>query len=117
MNFLANENFPFPSIKVLEKYGHKVRSISKEFQGIPDIEVINIAIRNKLVILTFDKDYGEIIFKNKLKNPPPVIFYRYKGPSTTFAGDILISLIEENHINFEYCLTVIEEFNLRQRKY
>lgn len=117
MNFLANENFPFPSIKILESNGHFVRSISREFQGISDLEVIEIAVKNRLIILTFDKDYGEIIFKSKINNPPPVVFFRYKGTSTEFAGKTLCSLINDNRITFENCLTVIEENNIRQRKY
>jgi len=36
MKFLANENFPFPSIKFLRNKGFDVISISEELSGISD---------------------------------------------------------------------------------
>ena len=61
--FLANENFPLPGINLLRKQGYTVISIQEESPSISDIEVIEIAIARNLIILTFDKDYGELIFR------------------------------------------------------
>ena len=61
--FLANENFPRPSIIILREKGFSISSVQEEFQGISDEEVIKIAVEKKLIILTFDRDYGELIFK------------------------------------------------------
>ena len=58
MMFLANENFPRPSIELLRDSGINVKSIQEEFQGISDDIVINIATELDLIILTFDSDYG-----------------------------------------------------------
>ena len=63
MNFLANENFPRPSTIILRENGLSVKSIQEDFPGISDEEVIEIASKSNLIILTFDSDYGEIIFK------------------------------------------------------
>jgi len=43
MRFLANENFPDPSIVLLRQEGHDVRSIRAEHPGIPDHHVIAMA--------------------------------------------------------------------------
>lgn len=59
--FLANENFPRPSIKLLRGKGIFVKSIQEEFPGVPDKEVMDLANELNLIILTFDSDYGEII--------------------------------------------------------
>lgn len=61
MRFLANENFPLPSINLLRENGHYVKSVTAELAGISDREVVKIALEEALIILTFDKDYGEII--------------------------------------------------------
>ncbi len=61
--FLANENFPKPSPLLLREKGFVVKSIQEDFPGISDPEVMKITTRENLIILTFDSDYGELIFK------------------------------------------------------
>jgi len=74
--FLANENFPRPSTVLLRESGFTVKSIQEDCPGIMDAEVMKIAIENNLIILTFDSDYGELIFKYAKDNPQSSIFQR-----------------------------------------
>jgi predicted nuclease of predicted toxin-antitoxin system len=115
--FLANENFPNPSIEYLRINGHNVKSIQEEMPAISDEQVIEIAQSQKLIILTFDSDYGELIFKYALENPPSVIYFRDKGDNPEFAGLFLNDLLKQAKINFSSTFTVIEERNIRQRFY
>lgn len=117
MKFLANENFPLPSIRVLRNAGFKVLSVSELSPGISDPEVIQQAISSNAIILTFDKDYGEIIFKHAFQNPPSVVFFRFKGETPESAGLLLVDLINQEKIYLDNIFTVIEKENIRQRKY
>jgi predicted nuclease of predicted toxin-antitoxin system len=117
MQFLANENFPFPSSELLIQDGHIVLLISKENPGISDLEVIEKAMAINSIILTFDKDYGEIIFRHKISKPPAIIFFRFKGALPETAGNILLKLLKKKGINFENRFTVIEETGIRQKVY
>ncbi len=117
MKFLANENFPNPSIRILRNNGHYVKSISEELAGIPDTEVIRIAQSDNLIILTFDKDYGELLFRYALPQPPAVIFFRDKGDNPIFAGNRLVQMLADKAIVIDNCFTIIEESNVRQRHY
>ncbi len=117
MNFLANENFPFPSIEILKNNSISVFSLSQELIGISDHQVIELALKGNYIILTFDKDYGEIIFKENIIHPPSVIFFRYKGINPEFAGIFLLEIIKKGEIILENHFTVIEENGIRQRKY
>ena len=45
--FLANENFPRPSILLLRELGYKIISIQETHQGISDSEVLRIAFLKK----------------------------------------------------------------------
>ena len=47
MRFLANENFPFPSIKILKEAGYHVTSVSELYPGISDFDVIDRANANE----------------------------------------------------------------------
>ncbi|MEP7169976.1 MAG: DUF5615 family PIN-like protein [Bacteroidota bacterium] len=62
MIFLANENFPMPSVYILRKSEMEIVCIAGKYSGISDLEVLQMARDKKYIILTFDKDYGELIF-------------------------------------------------------
>lgn len=115
--FLANENFPRPSTIKLREKGFNVTSIQEISPGISDIEVMKIALEQNLIILTFDSDYGELIFRYAKDNPPSVVFFREKGNTPNFAGSALLSLLERKIINLSNAFTVIETNNIRQRFY
>lgn len=115
--FLANENFPKPSITLLRNKGFNIKSIQEDSPGLSDEEVINVALDLSLIILTFDRDYGELIFKYSFSNPPSVIFFREKGSNPLFAGLLLCDMLENSGISFTQSFTVVEEKNIRQRFY
>jgi predicted nuclease of predicted toxin-antitoxin system len=74
--YLANENFPRPSILLLRNNGLIIESIQESSLGISDDEVMITAVKKNLIILTFDSDYGELIYKYAADNPPAVILGR-----------------------------------------
>ena len=115
--FLANENFPRPSTLLLREHGFSVKSVQEDHPGISDEEIIEIALKLNLIILTFDSDYGELIFKYSKDNPPSVVFFREKGESPEFAGLSLLSLLGNSEISLSDSFTVIEVNNIRQRFY
>ncbi len=117
MSFLANENFPRPSTIILREKGFSIKSIQEDSPGISDEEVIKIALEFNLIILTFDRDYGELIFKYSKDNPPSVVFFREKGNTPDFAGLTLINLLEETKISLSGAFTVVEDKSIRQRFY
>jgi predicted nuclease of predicted toxin-antitoxin system len=117
MEFLANENFPAPSIGLIRDAGYQVYSISESSPGESDEQVISKAKKEGLIILTFDKDYGEILMRTQMPDPPSVVFFRYKGQNPTFAGNILIELLTEPSIELVRKFTVIDKGEVRQRTY
>ncbi len=116
MLFLANENFPLPAINILRASGYDVKSVTENYAGINDEKVLEIASKENRVILTFDRDYGKLIFLYKQNNPPSVVFFRFKGYAPTDAGNMLIDLVQNQKIDVSESFTVIEETGIRQRK-
>lgn len=92
--FLANENFPKPSIILLRNQGYIIESIQEMSPGIPDNDVLQLAVSTNLVILTFDKDYGEIIFRYNTQNPASVIYFRDKGNNPLFADKFYLTFFQ-----------------------
>lgn len=101
----------------MRRHKFEVKSIQEDNPGISDEEVIEIALRLNLIILTFDSDYGELIFRYSKKNPPAVIFFREKGNAPEFADLSLISLLNNPHIDLLKSFSVVETNNVRQRFY
>ncbi len=117
MRFLANENIPYASVKYLLSIGVDVLWIGDNFSGISDDEVMNIAIQQNRTIITFDRDYSELIFRYVYKPQKGVIYLRFKEYVPVFPGQLIESLLKNNDLNFEKRLTVIDEHGIRQRKY
>ena len=115
--FLANENFPRPSTIILRENGFHVTSIQEEYPGIADEQVMKIALKQNLIILTFDRDYGELIFRYSHNNPPAIIFFREKGSIPEFAAMSLLNVFDNKTISLRGAFTVIEANNIRQRFY
>ncbi len=76
MKFIANENVPISSVNYLKSKGYDVISIGVDEPGISDELVMNIAIEEGRTIVTYDSDYGELIFKYGYKPNAGVIFIR-----------------------------------------
>ncbi len=115
--FLANENFPRPSILLLRDNGFEITSIQENFQSITDSQVLQIAKEKDLIILTFDKDYGELIFRYLNESPPSVVYYRYKGLNPLYAGEVLLEILRDGQIKLKNAFTVIDNKGIRQRFY
>lgn len=61
MNIIANENVFEPIITFLRSEGHNVVSVrNSSLSGAPDDEIYEKAVKDKLVILTMDKDFSRI---------------------------------------------------------
>ena len=116
MKFLANENFPFPSLMILRAKGFEVVSIAEDSPSWSDIQVMDRAVQEDLVILTFDRDYGELIFHHKREAPPAVVYFRFKGQDPESAAKIFLERIEIENLQIKNYFTVIEEAATRQRR-
>lgn len=78
MKFLADEDFPKPLVVKIRNLGFSVKTIQqKNLQGSSDEVVANIALKEKRIILTFDKNFPQ----DKPKNLQIVVFRFPKIPT------------------------------------
>lgn len=62
MKFLADENVDGQIVERLRLEGYNVRYIAETDAGISDNEVLDMANREGLLLLTADKDFDELVF-------------------------------------------------------
>jgi predicted nuclease of predicted toxin-antitoxin system len=73
MRLLANENIPRNAVESLRARGHDVVWVRLSAPGSSDPDVLAVAAQQKRILLTFDKDFGEIARRSSLPNDCGVI--------------------------------------------
>jgi predicted nuclease of predicted toxin-antitoxin system len=66
MNFLADESVDRPIVERLRQEGHQVSYIAELGPGMSDDAVLNLANQQTALLLTADKDFGEMVFRQRL---------------------------------------------------
>ena len=66
MRLLANENFPLRAVEALRLAGEDVVWVRTESPGISDHDVLARAVSEDRVLITFDKDFGELAVRHGL---------------------------------------------------
>ena len=93
LRFLANENFPAAAVASLAAAGHDVVWVRIVAPGMPDPEVLTWAAREHRILLTFDKDFGELARGSALPRTCGVVLLRMPMPKPEEAGLRLAALI------------------------
>ena len=96
MKFLADENIPYRVVKRLREDGVDIISVYDVGRGITDSEVAELANREGRILVTFDKDFGTILFVEGLKLPglillrfpPRNVEYIYKNLKVVLSKEI-----------------------------
>jgi predicted nuclease of predicted toxin-antitoxin system len=81
MRLLANENFPGHAVMALRHAGHDVLWARTEMAGQRDDEVLQRAQSDARILLTFDKDFGELAFRSRLPATCGIILFRMAAGS------------------------------------
>jgi len=66
MRILADENIPRCVVETLRSENHDVAWVHKDAPGTADHEVFARASAERRLLLTFDKDFGELAFREGL---------------------------------------------------
>jgi predicted nuclease of predicted toxin-antitoxin system len=114
VKFLADENFPIDSVTLLRHSGFEVESIQESFPSLGDEQVLRRAVQHGSILLTFDRDFGDLIFNHHFPAPLGIVFFRFDLLNSDEPGHLVLKLISE--IKIEGYITVVSRSNLRQRE-
>ena len=115
MRFLANENFPLRSVRILEEHGHDVTAVARVAPGAKDREVLMWASREQRLILTFDRDYGELVYGHKRPVPGGIVYFRFLPTSPEEPAEHVLRLLSVSGLSLQGRFTVVERGRVRQR--
>ena len=83
MRLLADENFPGPVVRALRTLGHDVVCVSETMPGATDRDVLRAAQVDRRVLVTCDKDFGELAYGAGLPAQCGIVLFRPAGADPT----------------------------------
>ena len=113
--FLANENIPKATVARLRNQGHDVLAVAERLAGSSDSLVLQKARQEQRIIVTFDRDYGELIYRQRLAKPAGMGYLRFTPVSPTEPADVLLKLLRDDGIKLADYFTVVDRQQVRQR--
>jgi predicted nuclease of predicted toxin-antitoxin system len=93
MRILANENFPGDAVTAMRGAGHDVAWVRALRPGISDVDVLAWGLAEGRILVTFDKDFGELAFKS---NPPAncgIILFRIRKQSPEYVANRAVEIL------------------------
>ncbi|MFB0537595.1 MAG: DUF5615 family PIN-like protein [Anaerolineae bacterium] len=94
MRILADENFPGDAVAALRERGHDVAWVRADAPGSSDIQVLARAQAKGRILVTFDKDFGELAFRSKLPASSGVVLFRISAPSSAHVARVAVAALE-----------------------
>lgn len=115
MNFLADEGVDKQIAERLRQEEHSVLYVAEMEPGICDETVLQRANQNTALLITEDKDFGELVFRQKLIHGG-VILVKLMGVSSSTKTNTVMQIIEEHGPEILNAFTVISPGMVRIRK-
>ncbi len=112
MKFLANKNIPTELVNELRESGYDILKVDEIKKGMRDQEIIEFSLKEKRILITFDKDFEELVVKEK-RETIGVILLRINPESVQYIKKRILLLfaqikelkgkfiVFENHITRE----------------
>jgi predicted nuclease of predicted toxin-antitoxin system len=76
VEFVADESCAGPVIRALREAGHDVMAIAEISKGIPDERVMERAFNERRVLITEDRDFGELVYARG-RSAAGVVFVKF----------------------------------------
>lgn len=115
MNLVADEGVDRQIVDRLRQDGHQVLYVAEMQPGIPDDAVVDLANREDALLVTADKDFGELVFRGR-RPTPGVILIRLAGLAPTAKAEIVASAIRIHGTQLPRSFAVITPKALRVRR-
>jgi len=115
IQFLADESCDFTVVRALRASGYDVASVAESFASASDLQVLKIAVEEKRLLITEDKDFGEWIFAHG-EAMSGVLLIRFPANIRSDLGQAVSVLVATHGSDLVKSFTVLEPGRARIRK-
>ncbi len=95
MRFVADESCDFAVVRALRQLGHDVTAIAEMDAGADDDFVIARAVSEQRVLLTEDKDFGQLVFASR-RPAAGVVFMRFPASARASLASEVCAFVRDN---------------------
>lgn len=114
MKFVADESVDYQIVSRLREDGHEVVYIAETQSGASDDSVLTQANLQKVVLLTSDKDFGDLVFRQHLISSG-IVLLRISGLSQERKAAIVAAAIRKHGPALPGGFTVLTPTTIRIR--
>jgi predicted nuclease of predicted toxin-antitoxin system len=114
VRWLADECIAASLVEALRHAGHDVLHVTEHAAGLQDVDVVELAMREERLLLTEDKDFGDLIFRHG-RAAPGIVLMRITSENPRLQDERLITAIDQYGDRLFGQYLVIEEGRFRSR--
>ena len=115
IKFLADESCDFLVVRTMRSAEYDVLSVAESFPSASDQQVLRHAAKEKRILLTEDKDFGEWVFAHG-ENVSGVILIRFPANARRQLGEEIKVLADNHGLELLRNFVVLEPGRARIRK-
>jgi predicted nuclease of predicted toxin-antitoxin system len=112
MRILADENVPGDAVRALRRCGHDVAWVAADTPGAGDLHVLERAQAESRILITFDKDFGELAFRWGLPAFSGIVLFRPSLPSPSYVARLAVAALE-SRTDWAGHFAVVEDDRIR----
>jgi predicted nuclease of predicted toxin-antitoxin system len=112
MNFMADESCAGPVIRALRDAGHDVVAIAEVARGATDEQVLEHALNEKRVLITEDRDFGELVYARG-RSSAGVILVRFHSRARQAKPATVVEAIAKLSSRLQDAFAVVEPGRVR----
>ena len=115
MKIVADENVDKLIVDHLRKNGHDVYYVCEQTRGICDEDVLVDSLSIGAILITADKDFGELVFRQNLPHAG-ILLIRLMGLDAKGKSELVAGVVDEHGEELRGRFSVLSNRALRVRK-
>jgi predicted nuclease of predicted toxin-antitoxin system len=116
MRFLADENVEFAVVQGLARAGHDIVPVGPQLRSRADARVLDAASRARRVVITNDKDFADLAFRER-RASSGIVLVRLPRWGGARKADRVVEALAQVGSRLTSGLTVVEESGVRFRPF
>ena len=112
LRFLADESCDYAVVRALTSLGHEVLSVAELSPRVDNETVIGLALREECVLLTEDKDFGQLVYANGLPSVG-VVLLRFPTGARSRICEIVADFVSRKGVELPGRFVVIQPGRIR----
>ena len=115
MRLLCDEGVERQVVEALRAHGHEVTYVAEMSPGVSDDDVLRLAVEEGALLVTSDKDFGELVFRQGRAHAG-VVLLRLHGIDPLEKGTVTSSVVAEHGERLVNAFAVVERRQVRIRR-